>query len=148
MIKKFLLLITSAAICATLSGCATVSNFDPTSLFSLGSAGTAGYIGYEATKNESRDTQMATTALAATGAYIAMEMLRKDISKSKRKEFMAGYNLGRSNRTKQQYWAIQRLSEKGEFEEQTTYRTYAFPALTNVGNVNYMPHSVIMRTTE
>ena len=141
-----------AFVTALAPGCATTSKslIDPMQIGALALAAGAGYVGYNETRDESRDTQMATTALAAGATYLVAQYLAGQVDSDKVKEFNAGYSLGTSNAAKTQYWIIQnRQRWDAKSANKINFKYYSLPgSLYDPSGVKLAPHDVVVRVVK
>lgn len=146
--RYFLLFIAIIAISFFFTGCTSsqINNFDSADTIPLLGTAAAGYGGYMATKNQSRNMQMMTTLGAAAGGYTVAEIIRAEIKEQRKEKFRIGYSLGYEDGMYNQNHilkTIQKSKDRSICNEE--YTTYTFPALTNTGGVNFVPHTVNMR---
>jgi hypothetical protein len=129
------------------SGCASLQNFDASMLVPPVVAGLAGITAYKLTEDQSADTQAAWTAGAAAGGLVASEMVRRYVKDEYRAKFRDGYELGRSDAVKQQYWIMQNR-QKEDTGHKRHFKYYKFPGVTVRDGVNYTKHHVTVRMEE
>ena len=148
MVKKLF----SAAIPVfflVLSGCSAgqIANTQAAQLISpaLGIAGAAA--GLYAAEGESQGTQIAVTSAAAAGGYLLGQFIEYGFKDEKKKEFRAGYDLGRSNAAKELYWLYQKLHQAEEGGETRT-RLYELPVQYPDNGVKHVPDSVLLPVVE
>ena len=132
-----------------LCGCSSsqIANTSASSLISpaLGVAGAAG--GLFATEGESQGTQIAVTSAAAAGGYLLGQFIEYGFRDEKKKEFRAGYDLGRSNSSKELYWLYQKLHQ-AENGGETRTRLYELPVQYPDNGVKHVPDSILLPVVE
>lgn len=107
----------------------------------------AGTAAYKLTEDKSEDTQAAWTAGAAIAGLTATEILLRYNKDKSVQQFRNGYDLGRSDAVKQQYWIMQnRQKEDNGYRRHFKY--YKFPGVTERDGVKYSEHDVMMRVEE
>ena len=130
-----------------LTGCKSLQNFETSMLIPPAISVLAGATAYKFTEDESSDTQAAWTAGAAAAGLVASEAVRRYVKDEYREKFKDGYDLGRSDAVKQQYWMMQnRQKEDTDFKRHVKY--YKFPGVTVRDGVNYTKHDITVRMEE
>lgn len=145
-------LMTAGAVLTTLlilCGCAAtqIANASVPSLLApaLGLGGALG--GIYAAEGESQGTQLAAAGAAAAGAFLLGQFIENGFKEEKKKEYKAGYDLGRSNSAKELYWLYQKLHQAQDEEPQRT-RIYELPVEYPDNGVKYVPDTVSISVTE
>ena len=126
------------------AGC---ENMDVSSrgLVDAGAAAGAGVIA-----NQLSGGDLATTAIAAGAAGVGADLLQGAYHSNTKKQVEAGYDLGRSDATKQLYWASQRLQAPGASGEgKANYTDYEVPLpQQTIDGVTYKPTTKVLRINE
>lgn len=131
-----------------LTGCEGIQMYEKGNLVSLGTGALAGVTTYALADNLD-DTDRALLAAGVGGAtYLVSEFIRGQIKADDIKHFNNGYDLGRSDAIKNQYWAIQNLQKPGNTEPKPTYRIYTFPGKKQHNGVNFDAHEIRVRMEE
>lgn len=128
------------------AGCEDM-NLSSRGLVDAGAAAGAGAIA-----NQLSGGDLATTAIAAGAAGVGADLLQGVYHSNTKKQVEAGYDLGRSDATKQLYWASQRLqapSATGSVEGKANYTDYEvqIPQQT-IDGVTYKPTTKVLRINE
>lgn len=145
------LLITLIAVTAgiLLCGCSStqIAQTSASSLLApaLGLGGAL--VGSYVAQDEDEGTRLAATGAAAAGAFLLGQFIENGFKEEKAKEYKAGYDLGRSNSTKELYWLYQKLHQAEEGES-TRSRIYELPVQYPNNGVKYVPSSVSLSVTE
>jgi ADP-ribosylglycohydrolase len=135
-------LITGCCGVLLLSGCANGA-ISSRGLIDAGAAAGGGFIANKLTHGNS----IATVA-AAAGTGIAADVAQGAIQTQTEKKLEAGYNLGRSDATKQLYWATQR-AQGGDDSSKPMYSEYQIPLPEQtVDGVIYQPTTKTLRISE
>ena len=103
--------------------------------------------GSYAAKDEDDGTRLAATGAAAAGAFLLGQFIEQGFKDEKAKEYKAGYDLGRSNSTKELYWLYQKLHQAEDGEVQRS-RTYELPVQYPADGVKRVPDSISISVTE
>lgn len=146
---KYYHLFAFAVLGMFLAGCSSsqLANTSASGLLSPALGLVGGLGGLYATEGEDTGTQMAATGAAAAGAYLLGQFIEQDISDEKKKEYRSGYDLGRSNSTKELYWLYQRLHQVQDGEDIRT-RLFELPRQYPADGVNYVSDTVTISVTE
>jgi hypothetical protein len=112
-------------------------------LIDAGAAAGGGFIANKLTNGNS-----VATVAAAAGSGVAADIVQGVVKNQTEKKLEVGYNLGRSDATKQLYWATQRLQGKDD-DSQPKYSNYQvnLPEQT-IDGVTYQPTSKTLRIAE
>lgn len=114
----------------------------PATLAIMGGSGMA-YVG----KDQSPELQMAWTAAGIGAGWMAGQFVAEGFASAKAKEFRTGYDLGRSNSTKEVFWYMQKLHNYDEGSEQS--KVYELPIQYNeIDGVKREPSHVYFPITE
>lgn len=103
--------------------------------------------GSYAAKDEDDGTRLAATGAAAAGAFLLGQFIENGFKEEKAKEYKAGYDLGRSNSTKELYWLYQKMHQ-AEDGEVTRSRVYELPVQYPADGVKRVPDSIHISVTE
>lgn len=131
-----------------LTGCQGIQTYEKGNLISLGIGGLTGTTAYALADNLSDEDRALVAGGSGVAAYLLSEFVRGQIKADDIKLFNDGYDLGRSDAVKAQYWAIQNLQKPMNNVPQTKSRYYTFPGKTNQNGINYAPHEVKVRMEE
>lgn len=114
-------------------------------LVDAGAAAGAGAIA-----NQLSGGDLATTAIAAGAAGVGADLLQGAYHANTTKQVAAGYDLGRSDATKQLYWASQRLqAPSASSEGKANYTDYEVPIPQQaIDGVIYKPTTKVLRINE
>ena len=103
--------------------------------------------GSYAAKDEDDGTRLAATGAAVAGAFLLGQFIENGFKEEKAKEYKAGYDLGRSNSTKELYWLYQKMHQAEDGETQKS-RIYELPVQYPNNGVKYIPDTVSISVTE
>lgn len=103
--------------------------------------------GLFATEGDDIGTQMAATGAAAAGTFLLGQFIQNNFQEEKAKEYKAGYDLGRSNSTKELYWLYQKLHQAQDGDE-VRMKYYELPMQYPADGVKYVPDSVVLPVIE
>jgi hypothetical protein len=141
-VNRASVLIFTAGFLALGAGCENL--LSPRGLIDAGAAVAGGVIGNKLSKGD-----LTTTALAAGGAGVGADLLQGAYSTQTKKQVQAGYDQGRSDSTKQLYWASQRLQAPAARGEGVNYSEYEIPIPEQtIDGVIYKPTTKVLRIAE
>lgn len=125
MLKK---LFYGTAAILLLAGCSAsqMAKTRAADLMAPGLAAGGGAIGFMATEGKSDGTRLAAAGAGLVGGYLIGQYINNGFQDDKLEEFKTGYDLGRSNSTKQLYWMYQDLNRAKEGTMK--YQLYTVPA--------------------
>ncbi|SRR6266404_3946552 len=141
MRKKDCLRIGSCTV-LLLSGC-TNGLFSSRGLIDAGAAAGGGFVANKLSHGNS-----VATVAAAGGSGVAADLVQGAIQSQAEKKLETGYNLGRSDATKQLYWATQR-AQGGDENAKPEYSEYQIPLPEQtIDGVIYQPTTKTLRISE
>jgi len=143
-------LLDAAAMVVVLSGCSSfekdMESMDFGTFIPPVLAAGAGYAAYEAS-----DGDPWITGGVAAGTYVVSEYIRGRVKRGYEEEFAKGYELGKANAVKQQYWITQQRQKEDVMATMRNGRTknYTFQGVReDRDGVKYVDHDVTVSVQE
>jgi hypothetical protein len=134
-------LVPLAPACAfLLSGCAGGGR----ALYDAGAGAAGGVIAHQLS-----DGDPLLTAAGAAGGVLVSEGVQAMAANSREGAYNSGYDRGRSDAAKQQYWILQHAQRQAAATKgQPRVKHYPVPAPVTHPNIKEVPHDVLIRVAE
>lgn len=141
--------ILTAALGVFLCGCTTsqIKKSSPADVLAPGLGLGGALIGLYAAEGEDQGTQLVATGVGGLAGYLLGEFVENGFEDDKAKEFKAGFDLGRSNASKELYWNYQKLHEAQNGGD-VKLRMYELPAVYPDDGINRVPDAITLPVME
>lgn len=140
-IKMTMLTVWGAMLC----GCTAsqIKNSSASDILAPGLGLGGAMVGLYAAEGEDTGTQLAATGAGGLAGFLLGQFIESGFEDEKAKEFKSGFDLGRSNASKELYWNYQKLHEAQDGGD-VKLRLYELPTLYPDDGVNRVPDTITL----
>lgn len=122
--------------------CSCASGLDSRVAYDGAGAATGAFIGHEVS-----DGDPTATIIGATSGVVVSEVLQNISEDGRRRAYAGGYDRGRSDAAKDQYWVLQNQHKRKSEVPPAKVSLYEIPAHPREG-IHQVPHNTVIRIEE